>query len=343
MTLLIISVATVLIVSALCSLTEAAVYAVRMPFVRATAETGHTSGKLLAGFKDNMEQPISAILIVNTVANTAGAAIAGAQARYLFGEESLVWFSVAITVGVLFLSEIIPKIVGVAYSERIAPLAAMPLRGVILLLSPMIWFIQWFSRWLKPRGNVALAPEEEVEQFAMMSAEEGSILPIEAKLVGHALDLNEITARDIMTPRSVTFTLPADLTTHDVAAKVTGCPHSRIPVHASGDENTWVGIVLQREVLSSLAKDEFNRRLETLCQPIYFVADTTPGHVLLKSFIQRQTHLFGVLDGQNQIVGVVTLEDVIESLVGEEIVDETDIVVDMQELARRRGAARAVL
>ncbi len=337
MGLLLVSVATVLIVSALCSLTEAALYAVRMPFVRTLADQGSKVGQILLTFKQNMERPISAILIVNTVANTAGAAIAGSQARIVLGEGAMLWFSALITGSVLLFSEIVPKIIGVVYSDRISVLAAIPLRWAIRLMWPLIWFVERMSRWLRPDGPVLAAPESEVAQLAQMSAEEGSILPIEAVLVKNALRLNETRAGDIMTPRSVVFKLAAHLKLREVLDEIVECPHSRIPVYSADDPDTWIGVVLQRDVLAALARDQFEQPLQNLCQPIYFVADSTPGHILLRAFIRKRTHLFGVVNVYGVVVGVVTLEDVIESLIGEEIVDEADVAVDMQELARMRG------
>ena len=183
MTLFVISVAGVLIVSAICSLSEAALYAVRMPYVRSLAEAGSLPGKLLTQFKENMERPISAILILNTAANTAGAAIAGAQAGTLFGDAALIWFSASFTLAVLLLSEILPKVLGVIYCKQVAPLVAVPLNVVIMGLYPMIWTVHALSHYLKPKQRVYSAPEEEVSQMAMLSAEEGSILPMEAELV----------------------------------------------------------------------------------------------------------------------------------------------------------------
>ena len=339
MTLFVTSVVVVLVVSAICSVSEAALYAVRRPYVRQIAEEGSRAGALLLRFKDNMEQPISAILIVNTVANTAGAAVAGAQARYLFGEAALIWFSCAFTLGVLFFSEIIPKVVGVAYSRVVSRAFAQPWAVGIALLSPVIWIIDKLSRLLKPK-HVLSAPEEEVRQLAMISAEEGSIMPYEADLVRNVLHLDNITTRDIMTPRPVVMKLPSNMTLREVSERVTDFTYSRIPVYDCDDPESWKGIVFSRDILSGLAQDQFDKTLDSICLPIYFVSESTPGHVLLRTFLKRRTHLFGVADEFGDITGVVTLEDVIESMLGEEIVDEVDSAVDMQEVAQRRKRER---
>jgi len=336
MTVFALSVAIVLVVSAICSLTEASFYAVRTPFIRQITEDGSRAGEVLAGFKENMERPISAILIINTVANTAGAAVAGSQARILFGEASLIWFSLLFTVAVLFFSEIVPKVMGVIHSGAVATGMALPWAGVIKVLNPMIWAVQQFSQVFKPREPVLSAPEEEVQQMAMISAEEGSIMPYEAELVRNVLRLDNVRTRDIMTPRPVVFKLPSDMTLRAVSDTVKEWTYSRIPVYAADDPETWEGVVLSRDILSGLANDQFDATLGGLCKRVNFVSEETPGHVLLEMFLKRRTHLFGVMDEYGDITGIVTLEDVLESVLGVEIVDEADAAVDMQEVARRR-------
>ncbi len=336
MTLLIVSVCLVLVISGLCSLTEAAIYAARMPYIRTLSDMGSRAGRLMIDFKNNMERPISAILIVNTVANTAGAAIAGAQARVVLPDWAMLSFAAAFTFAVLTFAEIIPKILGVAYSEQLIRIVAAPLHFATLCLSPIVWIVQGLSRWLKPDERVFAAPEAEVVQLAKMSAEEGSILREEADLVRNVLKLNEITAVDIMTPRPVVVKFRSGMTVKEVADKVIEWTYSRIPVYADDDPETWVGFVLRRDVLTCLAKDRFGASLESLCKPMYFVSERTPGHVLLKSFIKRKSHLFGVMNKFGDLIGIVTLEDVIESLIGAEIVDEVDSAVDMQEVAQLR-------
>lgn len=338
MTVFVISVVLVLVVSALCSVTEASLYAVRPSRVRTLRESGSVAGRILDTMKQNMERPIAAILIINTIANTAGAAIAGAQAEELFGSSFIIWFSAAFTLAVLFLSEIIPKIVGVAYSDRIAVIAARPLLFAVTSLLPMVWLIQKLSDVLKPSGPVFAAPEEEVGQMARMSAEEGSILQIEADLVQQVLKLNDVTAEEIMTPLSVVRRFPDDTTLREIGEQMAAgeikWTNARVPITAAGDDGQWTGIVLRRDVLAHLARDEFDRTLHTLAKPLHFVDSTTAGHVLLDTFLKKRTHLFAVHDASQEIIGIVTLEDILESLIGDEIIDEVDMVVDMQALAK---------
>ena len=274
-------------------------------------------------------------VFINTAANTAGAAIAGAQARLLFGETSLIWFSVVFTLAVLFLSEIIPKVAGVVYNRHVATAIAAPWAVTVKILFPLIWLTQHVSRFLKPDESV-IAPEEEVHHFAMLSAEEGSIMQHEAEMVSNVLRLDQVKTRDVMTPRPVVFKLASDTTLGQLSRKITEWNHTRVPIFDPNDPDSWKGFVFARDVLAGLAADRFDSTLEQFCKPLFFVSEDTPGHVLLRTFLKRRTHLFGVVDTYGDITGIVTLEDVLESLIGEEIVDETDSAVDMQEVARRR-------
>jgi CBS domain containing-hemolysin-like protein len=330
------SVAVVLFVSAFCSISEAAVYAVRRPFVRKLAAEGSRAGRVLEGFKRDMGRPIAAILVVNTAANTAGASVAGAQASALFGEGAFLWFSMALTLGVLFLSEIVPKVLGVSYSRTVARAVAIPWQGLIGALLPLTYIAEVITRKLQPSEPALAAPEDEVSQFATMAAEEGSILPIEAKLVQNVLKLDEIAARDIMTPRTVVFRLSEDMTVRQVAAHVDDWQFSRIPIYDPDDPERWTGLVRAADVLVALAQDRFDTKLAELARPLHFVPDGAPGHQLLKRFLAERTHLFGVVDEFGGMAGVATLEDVVESLLGQEIVDEVDRAEDLRAVARGR-------
>lgn len=337
MTVFAVSVLAVILISAFCSLSEAALYSVRMPYVRQLADLGSRSGRLLDAFKRDMDRPITAILIVNTTANTAGAAVAGAQAQELFGDDvARLWFPLAFTLAVLLFSEIVPKVAGVTYGAPVARFVALPWSFGVVLLTPLVWLSRLMTRVVRKDEPAPMAPEEEVHQVATLSAEEGSILPMEAELVKNVLRLDEIRARDIMTPRTVVFKLPDSASVQEVAEAVSRCPYSRIPIHGE-DPDDWTGFVFKSEVLGRLARDEFDVPLHALRRPLEIVPETVPGHRLLSEFLRRRRHLLAVVDEYGGLRGVVSLEDVMETLIGEEIVDETDRDVDLQEVARRRA------
>lgn len=337
MTLFVISVGIVLVASAICSLSEAAIYAVRKPYIMNLVESGSPAGRVLAGFKENMALPISAILIVNTAANTAGAAVAGYQVQEIFGRGAIVWFTLLFTLAVLVFSEIIPKVIGVLYNRGVAKMVAVPWAAAIKVLYPLVWIIERLTQVFEPKEPVITAPEEEVKQLAAISAKEGSILPIEAELVKNVLKLNDVSASDILTPRSVVFRLSSEMTIRQVAADVREWTVSRIPIFDKNDPENWTGMVMTRQILTCMAKDQFDTTLSSLAKPMFFVPEQSRAHVLLREFLRRRTHLFGVLDEYGEIEGVVSLEDVIESLIGEEIIDEVDTAVDMQAVARIRS------
>jgi len=336
MDLFITAVILVVIVSALCSLSEAALYAVAPGYVRQLSESGSTQGRVLARFKQNMGPPITAILIMNTVANTAGASVAGAQARMLFGESALLWFTALFTLAVLVLSEIMPKVIGVSRNRAVSRTLAVPIAWLVKLLWPFVRLTQRFSAVLAG-GREPVAPESEVRRIADLSAEEGSILESEAALMKNVLMLDEIKARDIMTPRTVVFKQPDSLTVEAMSKDAWALPHARIPIHNADDTDDWTGLVLRTDILASLGRDQFDKTLASLARPLTFVPETLAGNRLLSLFIKRRKHLFGVIDEYGDIIGIVTLEDVLESLLGEEIVDETDRVVDLREVARKRS------
>ena len=188
-------------VSFFCSLLEAALYAVPIPHIKHLAEEGRRSGKILERMKRDIGRPIAAILILNTIANTAGAAIAGAQAGQLWGERGLLMFSVAFTLLVLFLSEIIPKILGVLYCRQVAQALAVPLTVLINILRPLIWFTQFVSRALKGEHKRPLISEEEVLSIAAIGQEEGTLDQFEGSVITNVIGLDRTLVRDVLTPR----------------------------------------------------------------------------------------------------------------------------------------------
>lgn len=341
MTALVLAVALVLIVSAFCSLSEAAIYSVRMPYVRRLAESGSRAGLVLDRFKRGIERPITAILIINTLANTAGSALAGSYASSIFGESADVWFPLGLAFAVLVFAEVLPKVAGVSYDAPVSRAVAFPWAVITWALTPMVWMAQQITRPVQRAEDEPLAPEEEIHHVAALSAEEGSIMPFEAELVQNVLRLDEILARDIMTPRTVVFQLPDSATVDEVAVEVGRCPHSRIPIFDSVTEE-WTGFIFKNDLLRRMANDEFEVPLSALRKPLSYVPEFVQGDRLLSVFLKRRGggHILGVVDEYGGTRGIVTLEDVMETLLGQEIVDETDREVDLQEVARNLARRR---
>jgi CBS domain containing-hemolysin-like protein len=334
---LVVAVAAAVLISAFCSMSEAALYSVPWSWIERLRKNGRPSGELLFALRSNVEKPITAILTLNTIANTAGAAVAGAAASAVFGAEDLWLFTALFTVVILAIGEILPKTVGVAYSRPVSVAIAAPLKYLILALLPIIWAGGLLARLVSPRRKDPMSSEEDLRAVVSLTRREGIIKPLEELSIKNILSLDRKTASDIMTPRTVVFSLPAQMTVAEARGdRGVVWPHSRIPVFDADDPENIVGIVYRREVLEALANDQDDVRLSDLMKPVRFVLDTMPLDRVLVKFLESRMHLFVVLDEYGGVSGVVSLEDVLEEILGKEIVDETDQVADMRELARTR-------
>ena len=324
-----------LLVSAFCSITEAALYSITWSAIETLKEKKPRRGTLLAKLRSNVEEPISAILTLNTIANTAGATIAGAYCSSLWGEASLSIFVIAFTVAILLLAEIIPKTLGVAYSMAVCNIVLYPLIGVIFILKPLIIVIKKITTlfYSPQEPNVT---EEDIRAIVTLSQRGGKIQQYEALSIHNILTLDTKCVEDIMTPRTVVFSLPAHALLSEIQSKPGVWNYSRIPVYGEDNEDI-VGIVTRKELLQ-MSTDSVDAPLYTVMKPVHFVLEKTKLDVVLQQFLDSQSHLFVVLDEYGGLAGVVSLEDVLEEILGREIVDETDQVADLQQLARQRRA-----
>jgi CBS domain containing-hemolysin-like protein len=333
---LILVVVLAMFVSGLCSLSEAVLYSVPWSHLEQMRKTGKKSGQLLFDLRQNVERPISAILTLNTVANTAGAALAGAFAASAFGADNLVYFSLVFTLLILVFAEVIPKTVGVMYSKPLSGFLARPLAFLVLVLAPVIWLMSWVTRFVGRRKVGPDATEEDLRAVLSLTRRAGVIKPYEELSIRNILTLDTKPVKDIMTPRTVIFSFPAELTVQQARNLKTTWPHSRIPVYEGEDQEDIVGVVFRRELLEALANDLDDLSLSRLMKPVQFVLENMSLDKLLIRFLESRMHMFIVLDEYGGLAGLVTLEDVLEEILGSEIVDETDQVVDMRELARQR-------
>ena len=325
-----------IIISALCSVIEAVLYSVPQSQIEVMARSGKKSGLALKKLKKNIQQPITAILTLNTIANTMGAAVAGASAAVVFGKENLVWFSVFFTLIILLFSEILPKTAGVAYAKNLASWIALPLNVLIKVMSPLIWLCQAVTHLIPKQEKEPLVSIEEIQAVAVLGRKSGEIEPQQERVIANILKLQDKTVRQVMTPRTVVFSLSEDLTI-DEALKMREqwSRHSRIPVFDK-DQDDVVGIVLSRNVLLSLSEGKKNQKLSTLMQPVHFVPEAAPLNKILMEFFEQRIHLFVVVDEYGSVTGVISLEDIIEEIVGREIIDESDTAGNLREYARHR-------
>lgn len=336
LTLLILSVSFAILISALCSVLEAVLYSLSLSHVEVLAQSKPLKAKVLKKLKKDIDEPITAILTLNTIANTFGAALSGAAAAAVFGENKLIWFSLFFTLSILLFSEIIPKTVGVVYSKRLAPYIATPLQFMIFALRPFIWLCQAVTRLIPGRNKAHHVSAEELHAFAMISRKSGHIKEEQAKVITNILNLGERTVRHVMTPRTVTFTMEKNMTVKDAAAlKDDWRIHSRVPVYEDDADNV-VGIVLSRDIYMAVADNRQHLKLSQIMHPAHFVPETAPLNRILFEFFERHQHLFIVVDEYGSVTGVLSLEDIIEEIVGHEIMDESDRTKDMRELARVR-------
>lgn len=323
-------------ISTFCSVTEAVLYSVPWSRIEQLRKAGRPSGNLLYTLRSDVDKPIAAILTLNTVAHTAGAAVAGAAAADVLGAENMGLFAVAFTVVILVFSEILPKTVGVTYARALAPVLAKPMQFMVWVFGPMIWVLGFISRLVQRKGTGPRHTEEDISALVSITRRSGVLKPYEELSIKNILTLDLKVAREIMTPRTVVFSLPAEMTVAESHAQKNIWPHSRVPVFDDGDVENIVGVVYRREVLGALAEDRDDVPLEDLMHPVSFVHESLSLDRLLVRFLESRMHLFVVLDEYGGVAGVVTLEDVMEEILGKEIVDETDEVVDMRALARQR-------
>lgn len=339
MTMIVIVASLTLLASFLCSLFEAALYAVPPAQIEVLRRRGTRGAARLARLRENVEEPIAAILTVNTIAHTVGAAWCGAMVGKEMGSQAVGIFAAVFTVLVLAVTEIVPKSLGVRYAAKLGPLMVGPLQLMIWSMWPIVWVVKRAMGGLS--AHDAGPTEDEVEVISRMAANSGAVRAEEHRWVRNALHLDRVTAGDLRTPRTVVETLEADTPIRDLLDRVERWVHSRVPVVEDSDPDKIIGLVHRREVLDAALRSPDKRLLiRDLLREIRFVPEQMPANELLSLFIADRAHMFVVVDEYGGVEGVVTLEDVLESLLGAEIVDEHDQVEDMQRLALERSRER---
>ncbi len=320
--------------SFLCSLLEATLLTVTATQIEAGKQQGKRWAQRLEALKKDIDRPLSAILTLNTIAHTMGATAAGAQYAKVFGDATGGLFAGLLTLAVLVLTEIIPKTLGARYASFFAAPTAWFLPWLQAALAPVVWGCRQITRLItfgvandKPRHR------EELMVVARLGEETGALRSEEGRLVRNLLDLGNVPVSRIMTPRSVMFTLPETMTLTEFASRAARQPFSRIPVY-NEQSGEATGFVIKSEVLLACIESP-NRRLADLRRTVVTVPTVMPVDRLFRRLLRDHQHLNLVEDEHGTTVGLVTLEDVLETLLGAEIVDEQDQVVDMQQFARK--------
>ncbi len=330
-----------LVVSFLCSLMEAALLTVPLSYARAVADQGTRSGRLLFRFKRNSGQPISAILILNTISHTIGAAVSGALVDKLYGEPALVWFSILFTLLILYFSEIIPKQIGVVYFKQVSFLIARPLAWLIRLFYPLILTTNWAANIIQRIAEKPTVSEQEILSMTKIGSEEGVLDTLESSIVRNIILLDRVTIKQVYTPRSVVFKLEETTHLKDVREDICDWVHSRIPLFSSSEPDIITGYVNQRDLLRELLRGHLDYTLAELSRPIKTVPETMPLDRLFTNIAETREPIRVVVDEYGVFIGIVTMEDIIEEIVGKEIVDEYDIVSDLRAYARIMYARRS--
>jgi CBS domain containing-hemolysin-like protein len=336
-TALVVAIALTLSVSAICSLLEAFILSTTMAEIESLKKTHPTKGSLLEHFKTGINETSSAILILNTIANTAGATIVGALAAQLLDSTALGILMAGMVFGILFFSEIIPKNMGVAYRK--------PLQAYLVYI---LWLVRFF---MKPFSIIARQmltvivsheepteqeQEEEIRLLAERSAQSGALSGDERDLISNALSLDDVSVESIMTPRTVVTFLRNSLTVEEICRDLKVISFARLPVYGESIDDI-VGIVRRRDILEANSEGKAGLTMDDLKSDALFVPEAASGLQALQQFMKNHQQIAVVVDEYGSTAGVITMEDIVEHLLGDEIYEESDVAVDMRELAKKRA------
>ncbi|MBD9041166.1 MAG: CNNM domain-containing protein [Prevotella sp.] len=321
--------------SFLCSVLEAVLLSTPMSYISMRENQGSKTATLMKQYKNNVDRPVGAILSLNTIAHTIGSAGVGAESIKIFGEQYFGLISAILTLLILVLSEIIPKTIGASYWRSLAMPSTRIIRVLILITYPLVLLSELITKVFTPRGNQASMSREEVSAMVDVGTTEGIFRESESKLIKSCIALSGVKARQIMTPSIVVESACQDLTVKDFQAKQSWS-FSRIPVYA-GDKDYITGYVLKDAVLKLLSEDQFHVKLSDLKRPILTFREEESVFQIWEKMLEKREHISVIIDEYGGLRGLVTMEDIIETMTGVEIVDEDDVAVDMQALAKEKS------
>ncbi|WP_309385145.1 hemolysin family protein [Cerasicoccus frondis] len=327
--------------SFLCSLLESTLLTVTPSKIETAKSTGKPWGARMEKLKEDIDRPLSAILTLNTIAHTMGAAGAGAQYAKVYGNVGESIFAGVLTLAILIVTEIIPKTLGARYALFFAPIVSWILPWLIRLLSPLVWFCKQITR-LITRGSVEETHTDRAELLAManLGEEEGIIDRHERTVFQNILELNTMKVEDIMTPRPVVFMISEAMSGQDFLDAIKDKPFTRIPIYGQNRDDV-TGFIVRSEALYRCATEGRDFQLKDLRRPILVTPETESVDVLFHRLSEENTHIMLATDEFGSVAGVVTFEDIIETVLGFEIVDENDRHQDLQAFARKLWRSRA--
>ncbi|MCP4414568.1 MAG: HlyC/CorC family transporter [Gammaproteobacteria bacterium] len=326
-------------VSFICSIAEAVLLSVRPSYI-AAMDQNNLSAKRLKALRDNLDRPLAAILTANTIAHTIGAAGVGAQAALVFGNQFVGLVAVILTLLILVFSEIIPKTLGAVYWQQLAPAFGHVIHWMTIALFPFVWCSEKLTRLISSSGTSAFTfSRDEMQAMVEIGKQEGVLDIKEHTIFSNLMKLQKLSVRDIMTPRPVIFSVAEYMTVQDFFSAHARTPFSRIPVFGQ-DPDDFKGYVLKSDLLIAQARDQFNRLLSEFKRDFIILPDNLKISNIYDRLVREKSHLAPIVDEYGTVQGLVTLEDVVETLIGLEITDELDKVEDMQLLAHQRWRER---
>lgn len=327
-------------VSFLCSILEAVLLSITPSYIAVLEKKGKSSGTTLRSLKDDIDRPLSAILSLNTIAHTIGAAGVGAQAQVVFGNAYVTATSIILTLAILVFSEIIPKTLGATYWKKLSGFAATTTRGLIFITYPLVLLSKVITNLLSSEEKQPSVSREEFSAMAELGHEEGVFEEEESNIFKNLIRFNSLRVKDIMTPRIVVVKYPEEKTIQDVMNEEEELRVSRIPVFGENEEDI-TGYVLANDLYLNYSKGNGGKALAEIKREVLIIPENVSIKTLFERLLESQEHIAVVVDEYGGFSGVVTMEDVVETLLGMEIVDEIDAIDDMQKLARKKWRERA--
>ena len=316
--------------SFLCSVLEAVLLSTPMSFISMKETSSNKTATLMKQYKNNVDRPVGAILSLNTIAHTIGSAGVGAESMKLFGEEYFGLISAILTLLILVLSEIIPKTVGAYYWRSLAMPSTKIIRVLIFITYPLVLLSELITKVFTPKNHQASVSREEVSAMVDVGTTESIFRESESKIIKSCIRLASVKAREVMTPSIVVETANVNLTIKEFYEQQTW-NFSRIPVYDKSKEYI-IGYVLKE-----LSEDKFETRLSDLMRPIISFNEDDSVYQIWEKMLEKREHISNILDEYGCLRGVVSMEDVIETMTGVEIVDEDDVAVDMQAFAKEKS------
>lgn len=337
-----------LVFSFLCSVWEAVLLSITPSYINVQKQEGTQLGKDLEIFKEDIDRPLSAILTLNTIAHTAGAMGVGAQAAAIFGHRTvgstpISWESivaVVMTLAILIGSEIIPKTIGANMWKQLAPFTVRSLKVLMVILKPLVWLSQLITKYLKKDKEKSVLSRVDFMAMTRAGEESGALAANESEIIKNLLRFDRIPVRSIMTPRTVAVMAKQSQTIQEFYDSHHTLRFSRIPIYEkSRDEVT--GLILKDDVLEHMIQGHQDWPLSKIKKEILAIDQDKRLPQLFDALTQNRTHMAIVVDEFGGLAGLVTMEDVLETLLGMEIIDEMDAVADLQDLARKKWEERA--